>query len=324
MDRIGENDLYFGLWSSDYKDILSPVEKKQIYDVFRFIDVSRQSHTSSPDLTSFALPLIGADSWEELIPTLAPETIPKKHFFESISQSPDDSGLRQTVIYDFSGGNLYSFFPSDSVRYLEILPHDRYRNVLNAVLYPTDAVEYAGIASYANHAISIEDETYLRLCLAATHGESDEASSILVRLSGTGKDGMPCIFEGAATVQAGDYTTLTFSIEEYAKSVAEIDSIRIWVKGHAGTVSGDCTLSIASISLLHPSHFSLHSLLITVLAVLCALAVVILILYFVVHFLAKRRKKRMQQMHRVKGHHRYHLDAKQGEETKKPQDNKKG
>ncbi|MGZ0067261.1 DUF5722 domain-containing protein [Microbacterium arborescens] len=67
VDHKNEGGLRLGLWTWDDErpEPSSPGETRRIYDVFRFIDTPEsRAHTE------FALPVIGADSWESLFPGL--------------------------------------------------------------------------------------------------------------------------------------------------------------------------------------------------------------------------------------------------------------
>lgn len=311
VDRIGENDLYFGLWASDYSDILAPTQKKQIYDVFRTIDADRVNHSTQQDVTAFALPLIGATDWKELIPNFREEGRQTLKLFESVSTqlTPADGRMHTTHVYQFNDGNLYSFYPSDSAKYLELRENEKYGSILYTALYPTDAVEYAGIATYGTSSIEIADQSYIRFLLSAAHGMSDEKISLLVRIAGRSESGEKSIFEGVCTMEPRTWTEVTFPIAEYAASVASVESIRIWIRGHEGgqETENECRLELASVSLLRPSKFSIVSLLVRILTVSASLVALVFVGYLLSIRIRTKRKKEIKRTHRVQGEHKYRL-----------------
>jgi len=321
VDRIGENDLYFGLWSSDYSDILSPVEKKQSYEVFRTIDTKLCSNSQSGDVTAFAAPLIGVSSLSELFPTLTDEQIVSRHVYEAVITQPtvQESHLNRTTVCDFSADAFYTFYPSDSVRYLEKAEDDTFGSVLKAVLFRTDSVEYAGIASYGQTGFHIRGQDYLRLVLTASHGGSDEKVSLLIRLSGTDADGIPCTYEGIGTIDPGVWSTVNLPIADFASRVESIDSMRIWIRGHQDRqIDGDCAMSLASVSLLSISRFSTLELLIRITLGGAILVLISLGCYVTYVLYSGRQRKRTRLSHRLSGRHRfhYHRDRSDADETK--------
>lgn len=317
VDRIGENQLYFGLWSGDYSAILAPKEKKQLYHVFRFIDTERINYPTQADLTAFALPIIGAQSWEELIPGFANSRCQTNRIFESVpaSLSHSEKNMPQTTVYDFSFNTLYSFYPSDSARYLELQENSTYGKVLYASLFPTSKADYAGIATYSAAPITITDQSYIQFLLSATCGGGTDPISVLIRMTGTDRSGMPCIFEGACDLEPVTWTTVSFSIADFAEEVKEIDSIRIWIRGVDNpTDKDDFSLSLARISMLRQNRFSLIRFGIHVLIGCTILVAVCFVIYLIVIRFRKKPKNNRHSL-RIKGSHRYRLQSKNGRDS---------
>lgn len=99
-DNRDAGGLRMGLWTWDdreRKDLpIAPGEKKYIYDVFRDIDTPR-----SAEVTKFALPLIGATSWSDVIPGFDPS---------QISYRPESQAAPTTVGVPASGTrSLFDF-----------------------------------------------------------------------------------------------------------------------------------------------------------------------------------------------------------------------
>lgn len=312
VDRIGENELYFGLWSGDYSAILAPKDKKQIYNVFRFIDTERINYPTQADLTAFALPIIGAKSWEELIPGFANFRFQTSRIFESVpaSLSQSEKNMPQTTVYDFSFDTLYSFYPSDSARYLELQDDSTYGKVLYASLFSTSKADYAGIATYSAAPITITDQSYIQFVLSVTCGGGTDPISVLIRMIGTDRSGASCIFEGACNVEPATWTSVSFSIADFAEDVKEIDSIRIWVRGNDNlSDQEEFSISLARVSMLRQDHFSWIRFGFHMLIGCTVLVAVGLLVYLIVMRCRKKPKKNRHSL-RISGSHRYRLQSK--------------
>lgn len=312
VDRIGENQLYYGLWSSDYSNILAPVEKKRIYEVFRYIDTGRMLLHSEEDIAAFAPALLGAQDWEELLPGFSLAQAKKTLFYETVPvlSSSLTSMMHEKTVYRFAQGNLYNFFPSDSAAYIEIREDDTYGHILYTKLFSTDSVEYAGIASYSAKELSVSGQSYLRLQLMANHGASKEKIPVMLRLTGKNANGDLCVYEGVAQIAPKQWTTLTFPIEEFSKAVQKIDGIRIWIRGHASddeeAALGECQLSLASVSLLSPSRFSPIHVIVQIVIGITIPAGLGFIAYLIKQRINKAVLKKRKRSHRGQ-EHRYHI-----------------
>ncbi len=314
IDMSEENELFFGLWSNDHKGDAAALTKKKIYQVFKYIDADRVSLNLAQDVTEFAPPLIGAESWEALIPDYEAVSQKVLHLHETVPSVPSalEGKIHETPIYRFHEDNLYGFYPSDSARYLEIRKDEQQEDYLYAALYPTDHAEYAGIGSYGGAMFSIKDQSYVRLKMMAMHGNVDEAISVMLRLTGKNADGFPCVYEGVAQIAPGKWSTLTFPLGAFAQEAKEIDGLRLWIRGHeAETVHQEgveCFLALSSVSLLSFSRYSTVQLLIQIIIVIMIPVMLLFVGYLALLRIRFVRQRRAREIHRLaQGTHRYKI-----------------
>ena len=297
VDHSGENGLNYGLWSAKTGMLLTPENKKAIYNVFKYIDTKKEGDTLEDidALTSFALSYINAKSWPSVIPGYTRGAAAVKTVYESISYSEEEvaGGYNSRKLFDFTRGNLYTFYPTDNAQYIELNTAQGDNDVsLYAKMYNVYSTEYMGIGSYFSDGISLKKAGYISVRLMAEAPEDVTSVNVLLRMqSASGKT----LFEGVAQIAPGKWTVLTFKINGFTGAESNISSLKLWVKpGNEVSYSynENCGLWLSEVT-LHES--SSGSFLITLLIILIVLAAISGILILIMTIRARRRIARYRK-----------------------------
>ena len=294
----------FGIWASESTGSnYLPSAKKKLYQSFRYIDtVPLDNSEYRKTAIDFALPLLGASAWDELLPGFDPDTASVKKICEQIpvsSQTPERQYTARTL-YDFSGNSLYGFYPADYVNYIEQQDDAVQGQVLYAQLFPANRMEYRGIADFGSTPFSLEKAAYISVCLYAKMPQATSKVTVMLRFSGTDGD-TETVFEGIAQTDANAWSTVYFPVEQYAKLVREAGDLRIWIKAQDEQASDeDCALAVSKITLYTKSGITGWKTLIIIAAVLTG----IIAAGFVLLLLTARGKQRKQNRRREEKRHR--------------------
>ncbi len=192
------------------------LEAKKIHEVFGAIDTD-----SSESATSFALGVVGAQSWGELITGCNIGDIASRRIITSGSVSSDGISSKHTSgnIIPFTQSN---FYPSDNTYSLECTD-----NSINVVTYSAESVEYRGICHLTS--TPLEQASYFKLKIKVTADNYTGVSDVMLRMCGTDSDGNTIVYEGTAQVNAATETELYFPVAEYLE-IADTESLKIWCK----------------------------------------------------------------------------------------------
>ena len=170
VDSSGESGLLLGLWTTEEGSTLVPAQRKTIYDVFKYIDTERfGSKEQSEDKTQFALKLIGASSWEELIENFDINKAVTRGIYETISylSSEIDKKYNESLLFGFSAGELYDFYPTDNAEYIELRADssDSSSSAPVSVLYSKlsnlSPFEYMGVSKNFDEPLDISRTGYI-------------------------------------------------------------------------------------------------------------------------------------------------------------------
>lgn len=212
VDHKQEGGLRLGLWTWDDQrpEPSSPDTQRRIYDVFNYIDTpDSRAHTE------FALPIIGAESWEELFPDLDIEAQGTRPL--PVSQPVD---LRDAVVT-----------PEIAIAAEEWVAGEN----VSAVTATGDAVtatfdtldkQWRGVTYQPATAVDAGAAPYLQVRLDVPG--SDAASQRVAKVKAyAGAE----VAEGTVSLD-GDDTTVTLDLSTW-DARDEIDRVKVWVRGQS-------------------------------------------------------------------------------------------
>jgi len=237
----GETDKS-GLWTSSIADgVITPESKKPIYNIFKYIDTARAS-----ELTASSLSRIGITSWGDIAPGYDSSALAIRAQIETIPILSADIGRNfgEVALYDFADGTLHGFAPSDNADYIELRADTDGKSALYATLSHYYRSEYMGVTSTSSGvtnggAISLKGMKYLTLNVRVDAPAETTGATLMLRIIGEGGEELQsAVYEGVAPVSAGEWTTVTFKIDEYTALHESADAIKLWVRSSDGTDSG--------------------------------------------------------------------------------------
>lgn len=215
------------------------LKKKKAYEVFAALNTDKGA-----EKTAFALPLIGVNRWEAVIGgKWKNNTVYSEMQLNAYSEAPDVR-CKEVLLFDFSKGSYYGFYPSDSVLYQEMKNEDD-GYVLELVFSGYEA-EYAG-ASSALERGTLKNAAYLKILLSADSGEED---TVPVRFILSGKNGdKKVIYRADTFVKGGEKSTVYVDLSGLSKKEKDsIDRIKLLCKADRLS-EGD--MSVVEVTLLH-------------------------------------------------------------------------
>ena len=320
VDSADESGLLLGLWASAEGENLVPAQTKSIYDVFKYIDTERYgSKEQSLEKTAFALKLIGADSWIDLIPGFDINKAVTRSVHEAISHLSSDieSKYKEAALFDFSSGELYGFYPSDNAAYIELrtdtsvkkatysetLSGARGTSVLFSKLTASSPFEYMGISKRFDEPLDISKTGYITLRVKSELPEDIASASIMLRLLGrTPQTGRLVVYEGVSQIKAGEWSEITFKLTDYAAVVPAVETLKIWIKPIDNKLhEGDIALSVQSVTLHSTTGINVLSTVLWIILIVVIAAVVAFIgLVIRNHIRYRMRLRRQKQRAQLK------------------------
>lgn len=297
VDSADESGLLLGLWANVEGTSLVPGKTKSIYDVFKYIDTERfGSKEQSEEKTAFALKLIGAASWNDLIPGFDIDKIVTRSVHEAISflSSDIDKKYKEAPLYDFSSGELFGFYPADNAEYIELRSDSaakstsgaetaqaaRGSSVLYAKLKPDSPFEYMGVSKHFETPLDISRVGYITMRVKPDMPEGVSSASVMLRLLGRSPENNKfVVYEGVTQIKPGEWSDVTFRLTDYAAIVSSVDTLKIWVKPYDNQVyEGNMALAVQSMTLYAKSSVNVLSVVLW--------TILIIIIVFVLGFLA--------------------------------------
>lgn len=279
VDSADESGLKLGLWASAEGESLVPSQSKSIYDIFKYIDTNRYgSKEQSLEKTSFALKLIGAASWSDLIPGFDIDKAVTRSLHEvyPVISSNIESKYKESILFDFSSGDLYGFYPSDNAEYIELRTDSSVNNditgepaaisrgssVLYSKLSASSPFEYMGISKRFDTPLDISKTGYISLHVKSEMPEDVSSVSIMIRLLGRSQQtGRMIVYEAESQIKAGEWSEVTFGLADYAATVPSVDVLKVWIKPNDNKLhEGDMSLSVQNVVLYSASGFNILSL----------------------------------------------------------------
>jgi len=258
-------------------------QRKPVYEVFRLADTDRADVSAAP-----YLPLVGVGNWSSVIPGLTiPEPVYAEAALNSVSARPD-AKLKETPLFDFSGGSLCGFYPSYHARSLEILPSAEGVNRLRAVLRG-GADGMAGVSAPIPAGALTEKAKWLRLVLLPDSASALAREELCVDLIAE-EDGLRTVYTAPASCADGVENEIFVDLSGI-RDPAAVSRIRVTAADTKGMES--FSLTILSVELLTAPR----SVFLTVLTVLLVLALLfgLLLLVLYIRLLLHRRKQRRRR-----------------------------
>ncbi|WP_307376730.1 DUF5722 domain-containing protein [Microbacterium sp. W4I20] len=212
VDHKLEGGLRLGLWTwdDDRPEPSSPGTQRRIYDVFKYIDTPE-----SREHTGFALPIIGAQSWEELFPDLDIEAQGTRPL--PVTQPVD---LRADVVTPDIAIAAEEWVAGENVSGVTVAD--------GAVTASFDTLDkqWRGVTYQTATAVDATAVPYLQVRLDAPG--SDAAAQRVAKVK---------VYAGAEVAEGtvvlhGDVTTLTLDLSGW-DARDEIDRVKVWVRGQS-------------------------------------------------------------------------------------------
>lgn len=245
IDHSEDGYRYYGLWTSDAD--ANPDTQKPLYRVFKYIDTSQ-----STTVTAFALSPLGYASWNLAIPDFSAYKLHRRSLTETtaISEQEAARGGKATVLFDFAGGSLCGFTPSDNTEYIEIREEADGVYRLYASLYHRQPTEYMGVGRHFDEPLNLKANRALSFTLKVDAPASVETVDVMLTLYRNGNGGQKAVlWEGTAQIQPGAWQTLAFQISDFTDVYQSADGIKIWVRSADGLFhEGDFGLWLGSVS----------------------------------------------------------------------------
>ena len=245
-----------GLWTSadtNGDGYVEPVERKAIYNVFKYIDTSR-----SAEMTSSSLNIIGIGGWSDLVKRYDQAKTGVSDIYETIPQLTSDltRQLDDKMLFDFSRGSYCGFFWSylasgpDTTIQLEQDPEHGNKTVLHANMSSRWPGEYMGIGAtaledtknvnketLALHPIPLDGARYISFDIKVDAPENVKDISVMLWTSTKGSAAEKAAkYEGVAQITAGAWTNVAFKVDSLTDVHPGADSFKILIRPSDGEV----------------------------------------------------------------------------------------
>lgn len=216
-----------GLWSTDG---IGNVVKRQIYEVFRNIDVR---NASLPDSVLAAMGSERASVLEKYEDRIKNADVSSNS--GSTVKNEKDKRLKKAeeiTLFDFSGGENYDFFPSDSASFVEIAGYLGV-SALRSGLVPKYKGENVGVRSSPVPYEKLKNAFNITAVLSADPGEGNTAL-VTLALVQSGREGS-VLHTSSVSVLGANRQTVYFDISdaELRQELGDV-SLYIWVRSESG------------------------------------------------------------------------------------------
>ncbi len=265
----------FGLWTSIASGTLSPVNRKSIYNIFKYADTDDYSEG-----LNMAKAFCPAELYDEYVKDYSPTS--RRITYESIPIVKSDirPTFKETTLFDLSLGSADRFYPANSCSYVELrqVSADSAETRLFARMNPVSGNTYMGISRMLDENKRI-DGSFLCLRFRAVTPQT-ETVNVMLRLDGF-ENGIPAVYEGVVQTNSNEECELSFKIADFVKKTdGDIRSIKLWFKPSSGALTdGEYGLWLESISLHKKTGLDLF---VTVFVSFIIIAVVAAIIILVV------------------------------------------
>ncbi len=273
VDHSAETQ-YYGLWTNEQGSTSQPLAKKPIYNIFSLIDTAK-----SEEVTAFVKQTVG----DEVYGIFMTEGVKYKQFddrtvFEGVLADASNikKSYKNKVLFDFNGGSLCGFYPTDGAQYVELRSFgDAAETKLYAKL-PDVPQGYVGVGTSAFEEGAIQKAHYITLRVMAATPAGVGPMTLTLRLQDNGDsqtDSTVC--ECEATVTPNEWSDIVFDIKDFAeKTNGEIDLMKIWVSMDDGEpISGEYGIRLESVMLQGKKPMGVIGWIFTVILILAGLVV---------------------------------------------------
>ncbi|MEQ6897804.1 DUF5722 domain-containing protein [Microbacterium sp. KR10-403] len=235
VDHRQEGGLNLGLWTADYSTTFpaTPLKKKYIYDVYKYIDTAR-----SLEVTDFAKKIIGISDWSDVIPGFDASKLDQRAITQTVGARVDARTQGASSLGRFSRG-VDGWAPSDNASTA---------TVTNGVLHVgtqsgTFASQYRGVVKdFGTRAPNVSGQwlTARVRIPSATH----LGAETVVELTATLASGQKV--EGQGRIAAdGSFHTVALRVPK--QRGATLDTLKVRVRG-TGSAQPDATFDVASVA----------------------------------------------------------------------------
>ena len=296
VDHSAETQ-YYGLWTNEEGSTSQPLAKKPIYNVFSLIDTAR-----SEEVTAFVKQTVGDEAYGMFMA----EDVKYKQFddrtvFEGVSVDASDirKGNKNKVLFDFNGGSLCGFYPTDGAQYVELRSFgDAAETMLYAKL-PDMPQGYVGIGTSVFEKGALDGAHYLTLRVMTATPAGVGPMKLTLRLQDNGDSQTDStVWECEVAVTPNEWSDIVFDIRDFAeKTDGEIDLLKIWVSADGGeAVSGEYGIRLESVTLYKKKPMGVIGWIFTILLI----SVVLVVLAYGALVLRAQyiRRKRREAAHR--------------------------
>lgn len=235
VDHRQEGGLNLGLWAADFSTTFpaTPMRKKYIYDVFKYIDTAR-----SLEVTDFAKEIIGITDWADVIPGFDATQLDQRPITQTVGTRVDARASGTRSLGRFTHGTD-GWAPSDNAASATVDG-----GVLHVETQPgTFASQYRGVVKEFDRRAPDVSGQWLaaRVRIPAS---SDLGPETLVELTATLASGERVEGEGRI---AADNSFHTVALRVPKQAGATLETLKVRVRG-AGSAEPDATFDVASIS----------------------------------------------------------------------------
>ena len=235
VDHRQEGGLNLGLWAADYSTTFpaTPLRKKYIYDVFKYIDTAR-----SLEVTDFAKKIIGITDWADVIPGFDAAALDQRPITQTVGTRVDarTNGTRSLGAFTHRADG---WAPSDNAASAAVE-----RRVLHVDTQSgTFASQYRGVVKEFDRRAPNVSGQWLTARVRVP-ASSDLGPETAVELTATLASGERV--EGEARIPA-DRSFHTVALRVPKQAGATLKTLKVRVRG-TGSAQPDATFDIASVA----------------------------------------------------------------------------
>lgn len=254
-------------------------EKKEIYNVFKYIDTDMSS-----SVTAKYTSVIGISSYDEAIN--AHSNLQEKRVV--LSGIPvQDIKRDNDVVFDFFDG-VCGFYPSDNAKSVTSHKDGKY-GYLVCETYNVDVREYRGVCRMLNDT-DLSESGYVSFDIAVNAPDSAEYVDVMMLIWGSDQIGRSVIYEGTAQIPTYDRSSLTYDISDFlALTGKQAYGMKIQIKPHSSGDGGNYSATLSNVRFLK-ENASLMPVVIAV-TVSAILVLICIALFFIVRYSASNNRK---------------------------------
>ena len=279
-------------------------KKKSIYNVFRYIDTDFSNVTTESYLSYY-----GLSTWGEAVSgySLSQSTRRTVISGAGTTDTPSLKNLALVSITDFENG-VDGFYPSENAKEIDTEKDDEAKALygkgysLVAVLNTAPSAEYRGVS--LNRETDVSGAEYAALDIKLESDGKTGVSDIVFRMTGKDENGADAVYEGSASVSAGQYYRIYFDIGKFRElSPDTVSHISVWAKPHKEDDNGEYKMTISGISFAKRDRDAAASsiakaIIVILICVVSAAALAYAVMYLRSYIIYRKKKKRIEDKRR--------------------------